>query len=274
MQKLNLDRCSQLWFKHQYSNSWLSILNAIREKLHTPDGITFNGFADSDNVVKERWVGIMHCASQTIDYMLNRCDWSQCEGIWTLSKDNADALRRKVTFPVNNLLHPTATATKLFNPDAFSGNIVLVGYHHRNVDSIYKLQSPFRKNLLTGSWPRYNVKDTPDVDLIGPLTDKEYDLLLSNSIVFLPLTAASGCNTLVECIVRNTPVLVNPMAAIVEYLGEDYPMYFTSYDEAKKKQGLYLQAHEYLKTLDKQKLTYEYFVESMEQSELYQQLAK
>ncbi|GAG25573.1 unnamed protein product, partial [marine sediment metagenome] len=79
-----------------------------------------------------------------------------------------------------------------------------------------------------------------------------------------------------ECIVRNTPILINPIEAIVEYLGEDYPFYFNSLEEAAQKAenfDLVYKAHRYL--IDhpiKKKLTGEYFRESFINSSIYRSL--
>jgi hypothetical protein len=37
---------------------------------------------------------------------------------------------------------------------------------------------------------------------------------------------ASAINTLIECIVRNTPILINKIPSVVELLGNDYPLYY------------------------------------------------
>ena len=73
------------------------------------------------------------------------------------------------------------------------------------------------------------------VEIIGPLDDEEYDLLMQNSVVFLCLFDASAVNTLLECIRFKTPVLVNPLPAVVEYLGPHYPLYYDTLEEAAAK---------------------------------------
>lgn len=73
------------------------------------------------------------------------------------------------------------------------------------------------------------------VRVVDYLTDMEYDRLLSQNLVFLDLYDSSANNALVECIVRGTPVLVNPLDAVVEYLGVDYPLHFDNLAEAALK---------------------------------------
>ena len=55
---------------------------------------------------------------------------------------------------------------------------------------------------------------------------------LSSSVVLCLLYATAANNVVIECIARATPILVNPLAAVVEYLGPDYPLYACDEDEA------------------------------------------
>ena len=58
---------------------------------------------------------------------------------------------------------------------------------------------------------------------------------MTESVVFLDLYDAVANNAVVECISRQTPILVNPLDSVVEYLGQDYPFYYYSLDEAAEK---------------------------------------
>jgi hypothetical protein len=61
----------------------------------------------------------------------------------------------------------------------------------------------------------------------------------------------------------------------VEYLGEDYPLYFNDLEEAGAKaddDDLVLEAHKYMMGLDKTVYTQEHFRESFENSEIYQSI--
>lgn len=66
------------------------------------------------------------------------------------------------------------------------------------------------------------------VDFIDKLSNDDYDKLLTDNIVFINLVDASAVNTIIECIVRNTPIIVNNHPAVVELLGKDYPLYFSN----------------------------------------------
>ena len=108
------------------------------------------------------------------------------------------------------------------------------------------------------------------------LSNEEYDALLSENIIFLDLYDSSANNAVIECLARGTPLLVNPLPAVVEYLGEKYPLYFDSLEEAAEKAldfDLLEKSHLYLLEHDiRKKLSQEYFEKSFEKSEIYNML--
>ena len=91
----------------------------------------------------------------------------------------------------------------------------------------------------------------------------------------MDLYDSSANNALIECIVRETPVLVNPVPSAVEYLGLDYPFYFASLEEAARKaesEHCVAAAHAYLRALPKDQYTPEHFRQSMIESSIDQSL--
>lgn len=92
------------------------------------------------------------------------------------------------------------------------------------------------------------------VKVINYLDNKAYDDLLSQNIVFLNLVDASAVNTLIECIIRCTPIIVNKLPAVVELLGSNYPLYYNSFYDVSKildNQDIIYQGYLYLRDLDK-----------------------
>jgi hypothetical protein len=85
---------------------------------------------------------------------------------------------------------------------------------------------------------------------------------LSNSVVFLNLIDVSAANTVIECIVRNTPIIVNRHPALEEYLGKDYPLFYDNLDQVFNllQEERILEAHNYLKNKDKEFLRIENFL--------------
>jgi hypothetical protein len=94
---------------------------------------------------------------------------------------------------------------------------------------------------------------------------KEYDEYLSQNIVFIDLFDASANNAILECILRSTPILVNKIEAVVEYLGKDYPLYFETLDDvpALLEQTKLFQAHKYLRKMDKTKFHTNHFIHAL-----------
>jgi exopolysaccharide biosynthesis predicted pyruvyltransferase EpsI len=103
------------------------------------------------------------------------------------------------------------------------------------------------------------------VEIIEQVTNDEYDILLQENIVFIKLIDASACNTIIECIIRSTPILVNRLPAVVEYLGSDYPLYYNTLEEARdlaENDDMILKAYKYLENKDKTFLKIKTFLEN------------
>lgn len=110
------------------------------------------------------------------------------------------------------------------------------------------------------------------VEILGQLNDNEYDDLFRLAIIFINLIDGSAVNTIIEAIVRNTPILVNPLDAVVEYLGKDYPFYYQSFDEIPamlSNMDLIRKTHQYLKKMDKSFLTIATFLRSLQEAPIF-----
>jgi len=225
-----------------------------------------------------------------------------CVGIICLSEYLSNWYRDRITelgynIPVTTIYHPTIFVDRLWSvPEKIT--LVNVGAWYRNTFTLYRLSLPdVTKKALKGvSMDDYyptNMEEIPNnkwgkslrkyfpnakmndeikrmiesVEIIEHLPDEEYDSLLSKVVVFLDLYDASAVNTIIECIVRNTPVLVNRLPAIEEYLGPDYPLFYNSYSEIPSLLTLdrIFLAHQFLKDKDKEFLRIETFITSLDQ---------
>lgn len=86
------------------------------------------------------------------------------------------------------------------------------------------------------------------------------------NIVFLKLIDCSACIAVIECIMRETPVIVNRHVALEEILGKDYPGFFDTYVEAQKilnSMQAILCCHEHLKRIDKSRFSLEKFLKDL-----------
>jgi hypothetical protein len=109
-------------------------------------------------------------------------------------------------------------------------------------------------------------KNNNSVRIIEHLDNEEYDKLLSENIVFLNLVDCSACNTVIECIVRNTPIIVNRLPALEEVLGEDYPGFYDNHFEIKGLLQMYniTKIYTYLQGLDKERYSLDTFMENFQ----------
>ena len=95
------------------------------------------------------------------------------------------------------------------------------------------------EDRMKNNWYRHFYEDISkkiqSVEKIDYLCNEDYDELLTCNIVYLNIVDASAINTLIECIIRNTPIIVNRHPAVVELLGNNYPMYITEVNNDYKK---------------------------------------
>jgi hypothetical protein len=254
----------------------------------------------------EDWIGFTHSSVSlcqfmknypTIDSILGSDEFIQslafCKGIFTLSEYLAEYLRAKMpssTVKIVSVKHPTEFSSVIFDIDKFVADkkVVHIGSWLRRMTSFLKLNAHFYKRiLLLNPGTMRSLKEElrfykdfnfnlNDIEIWQHLSDQEYDHLLSEAIVFIHLCDSSATNTVIECMVRNTPILINRSQPVEEYLGKDYPFYYSCLEEANEKlqnEDLIQAAHEYLVDHPgKQELTDRHFVSSFVNSSIIQHL--
>lgn len=228
-----------------------------------------------------------------------------CKGLFTLSAWHKAQLETLPEFdpaspqaiPLYALFHPAEAVETMWNPEAYKtafskgeSLLIQVGTSYRNLHALQNIPAgPYKKVILRGAHPEsfmqlhaqeeeYMVEQGIPV---APLTDIEfmdfvapapYDALFAQHVVLCEYYTLSASNTIVECMMRGTPLLINPLPPAVEYLGAEYPLYFTSYEEAAAKAAnpaLVLAAHAYLMEKDMGFLSQENFLFSILRSPLY-----
>lgn len=230
-----------------------------------------------------------------------------CRGLFAHSEYQAAWLRETTELTVSVIPFPTELGVRQFDFERFLANpnkkIIQVGWWLRQLSAIYRL--PLTRNnslgyekirLVPGFFadadaylnallarelaierrllePRYQ-ENTRELQ---HMKNEQYDELLTENITFALLYDAGANNLILECIARATPLLVNPLPAVVEFLGEDYPLYVENLDQAAAKAlnlDLIEQAHTYLKNPDlRQKLSADYFLRVFQASAVYQALS-
>jgi hypothetical protein len=273
-----------------------------QSKFHFFDMIESEFLWKKDYVCETKWAGIIHCTPNcppyldviNIENLFNNPNFikslENCVFIISLSKTLTNYLIKKIKcelnmiIPVYTLYHPVISENiPMFNMNTFIYNenkiLIQIGQQLRKMTSIYLLNTLHCNKLwLTGTknFERINSlleseiqylnidksKMNKNISMHYTETYEEYDELLTKNLVFVDLFDASANNTILECIVRNTPIIVNKIDGVVEYLGDNYPLYFNTLDDVP---GLIdtikiQEAHIYLKKMDKSKFKIDYFV--------------
>jgi hypothetical protein len=245
---------------------------------------------DKKKAIKNKWFGFIHLTPVTpkyFDRILNlnnlfdlqdfKDSLPNCLFIITLSPYITNFLTDKfeelhINIKVFTILHPTDLDCRHFNFNNFIKNpnkqIIQVGQQLRKLSSIYRLKTNLEKVWLTGfkdlerckrmltneiDYFNYNNIDYNSVKMLYVESFEIYDEYFSKNIIFVDLFDAAANNAIVECIARNTPILVNKIQGVVDYLGENYPLYFNNLDEIDSllTDENVKNAHIYLSKLDK-----------------------
>jgi hypothetical protein len=194
-----------------------------------------------------------------------------CKLIITLSEYLSVWVKRVLpTVDVHTVYHPGDIPKTEFNFDSFIYNqnkqIIAIGWWLRKLTSIYSLPVYQTRSRFGGgstiykkTWTiPYKHKSRPLEQMIKPLLVTEqgllnisdrtlnkypvnheyclshidYDILLSKNIAFLDMWDSSANNTIIECLMRGTPLICCKHPAVFEYLGTDYPLYFDTLEHA------------------------------------------
>ena len=305
VRKLNFED-PVVWWHHR--GGWKSIVSALVERVHDTRGVFCHTYADAlfpnEIYLRRPWVGFLHGSVTTAAGMESqyRHSWSLesffsgdswqdvlhgCLGLFTFSRYTRRFVEERVRCPVNNLTYPGVFVDRPFGLQEFANNpdkkVLLVGHWLRRWQDFHDLSlQTFRKCLLQGSDVDYGalqrnflLRVDPNVWVLPRASDEQYDNLLSKNIVFLPLHDVAGATLLVECIVRNTPVLVNRLEGHRDYLPDEYPYYYDTLEEAAFKaedRATLIRAHECLRDMPKRRFEVGFFVQSFINSPIYQSL--
>jgi hypothetical protein len=111
------------------------------------------------------------------------------------------------------------------------------------------------------------VYELDSVVVLDKLSNDDYDNLLSENIIFLNLVDCSAVNTVIECIVRNTPLLVNRLPPLEEILGENYPGFYSSLNQIVdicQDINKIKEISDYINLLDKTRYRLDFFVDHLQ----------
>ena len=149
-------------------------------------------------------------------------------------------------------------SSPIYNTDLIADINIIINNTDNNTQNI---ENDFTENeqfVLNTKW---------NTTICEFLEDQQYDKIFSKNIIFLDIYSCSANNIILECIMNSTPILVCNHPAIIEYLGIEYPFYFTNIEDAEQKLqnlGLIMKTHYYLKHMDKSRFTYKYFNDTLD----------
>lgn len=224
------------------------------------------------------WVGVFHQPFASFEPCVGLFDLKgalekvgalkTCKGLYVLTDYQKRFLDESdIGVPVERLWHPTVFDVPQWSPDSWLADrrIVFLGRWIRRVQAIQELQCPGVRKLWLAkqSEPIAGVEENGSVQRLGYLEAGAYDELLTGCVAMTEVIEAAANNVVLECISRSTPLLINWNTGVVEYLGPDYPLYYSSMAEANWKAASVRQvlaAHEYLRRMDKSRFTLDRFV--------------
>lgn len=291
--KLRLDN-PIAWPHHR--SGWADVVGLLQDQLHCSDGTkiltSFEESMVSGEVIDEPWVGFAHEVPHhgrsfpDLARILLTDTWKyskeNCRGIWVLTTYQKNFLECQIECPVAVVRYPTAAATGVFDFGSYlrqaRKTVVCIGEYLRDIAAFVRLDCPSHRKILIGAGDALSKFDPrcAEVENLGRISNSAYDDLLTTAIVFLRLVDAPANTTIIECISRSTPVLVNRVGAVEEYLGQDYPMYYTTLEDAHVKlldDDLIARTVLYMRSLPmRSEITYAAFVRSLQNTAIYRSL--
>jgi hypothetical protein len=248
-----------IWEKTELNKKWFGIVHCTENTPPYLDCVnTSNLFKPNSHFLKniDKCLFLIGLSPNVVSYLKKK-----------LSNVNINVNVYLLNHPIDTEENiPMFSINKFVNND--NKKIIQIGQQLRKVTSIYRLKidNDYKKLWLTGTkdfdklkklfiqesaYLRIKNININDVEMKYTDTFVEYDNLLVKNIVFIDLFDAAANNTILECILRRTPIIINRLPATVYYLGEDYPLFFDNIDEVSNlltKENI-TNAHEYLKTI-------------------------
>jgi hypothetical protein len=282
--------CIEQWFRWDkrgvVRRPWIGVAHMLTAELLPQHSLDFKeGILALDNYLESK------------DFIASLLS---CVGLVFLTADMVDHARAKLeklgASDVNVCVayHPIGVEAdaRKFDPlddlDAATSNdsaVILLGKQYRRLATLHRLQTGRRKIWLPG-----NVDNRPELDkttnvelsLEGVKLDssviitraeekREYDRLVKQNLVVLDMWAASANNAVLESIALQAPFFIRRLPGPEEYLGKDYPLFFSNFDELqefissdkKRLRDLLLSAHNHLKAIDRNRFSTDTFAKQL-----------
>lgn len=258
-------------------------------------------YSDKPQVYAEPWAGIFHhppyppAFSNTRESLSNLFEENKAfieslknlKMAFALTEWTGNFLRKRLNCPVVVVKHPAQIPQLKWSPDSYTNNtdkqMMQIGHYLRNTKVLYQFPAipniSKKKPAFNKAWIKAwdfcvenywaTTKFRKDLDLnietYPFLTAYQYDYILQSNLAIMEFFDVSAANGIIDCIARNTPVFTNKHPATIEYLGEDYPLFFENPLEIPDLMDKVYEASEYLKKMDKSWMSGERFASQISQ---------
>lgn len=243
-------------------------MNALREYHDKGGSILLDDFVDATftwdkhKPHKHPWVGIFHHPAEIKSPL--KSDQAQrlrqllrnkffmaskpyLKGAVAMSPCAAEWCERELGVPTLCVRHPTDVNVQRWTGEGIYSDVLWqVGFFLRDTQFIYLLRNHFIKvrSLPYEHWMSvrdrelkklHEEKSLPPIPVfeLPPVSNEVYDTMLSQAIPCMYAHGASANNVVIECMARNAPLVVNRNKAIEYYLGQDYPLFYDTPEEAE-----------------------------------------
>lgn len=285
-----------------HRSGWPLAMNALRQIHSANASLLFDDFVEQTWIYSQRtepirqpWVGIFHHPphppewtrkQDRIDKLRKNFAFAESLNSLRLAICLSDYLAGWIAehwqVPTAVVKHPTAIDAEPWLPSEWRKmpRVLQCGWYLRNVRLIHQVDTPQlrmrlmprREHILKHEAACQSFIDReehkPDrVTELDYIDNSGYDYLLSRSVVMMEVLDAAANNVTLECLARNTPLIVNRHPAVAEYLGKGYPLYFDDYrdiGDMLNDRDLIWSGHEYLKQVDKSFLSVDTFQAGVE----------
>ena len=208
-----------------------TVFNTTLKEFHHDDAETMLFNAVDTPLLRgdKPWCGFVHLDIPSLfwNFFLTsyRKHKNTCVHLFTMSPHLTEYLSRKTKVPVSTIYHPADTTLAKWSIDNYEEHLISCGAHFRNKKQTKKCLQLF-KGMALGQKRSYR------------LSSQEYEQKMTSSLVFEYYTQCAGSSVLVECIARQTPLVVNKTPATLAYLGKEYPLFFEISPEKIIKQAI------------------------------------
>jgi len=260
-------------------------------------------FMWKNNRISRKWVGIVHITPYTPKYLNNlninelfhninfNDAMKYCVKLITLSNYLKIYIKNNINnnIKINKINHPIKKVTKFFSIDEYLNNdnkyIIHIGQRLRIFKTFFNLKFTTHNKLLISNnidnllnnlnkEMKIRLKSYEELSsylsnyniIYKNLNNNDYDDLIIKNIIFIHLYDSSANNILIEAIIHKTPIIINKNPAIIEYLGIDYPLYYSDISELNDdfiNNNKIIYAYNYLDKYDTSKFMYKNFCEEL-----------